>query len=105
LLLRYGTYAARVIADLAVWGDEPLEHHPGYSVGEVRSLIAREWVVTLSDIVHRRTSLAFSGQLSHSLLSELAQIMASERGWSADDIAREIMSITVEEGSSQWVLS
>lgn len=105
LLLRYGTYATRVIADLAVWGDEPLEHHPGYSVGEIRSLIAREWVVTLSDIVHRRTSLAFSGQLSHSLLSELAQIMASERGWSSEVIAREIMSITVEEGSSQWVLS
>ena len=105
LLMRYGTYATRVIADLAVWGDDALEHHPGYSVGEIRSLVANEWVVTLSDIVHRRTSLAFSGQLSHSLLSELAHIMASERGWSNEDISREIMSITVEEGSSQWVLS
>lgn len=105
LLVRYGTYATKIIADLAVWGDEPLEHHPGYSVGEIRSLVSHEWVVTLSDIVHRRTSLAFSGQLSHSLLAELAQIVASERGWSDDDVAREIMSITVEEGSSQWVLS
>jgi len=43
--------------------------------------------------------------LSHSLLSELAHIMASERRWSNEDISREIMSITVEEGSSQWVLS
>lgn len=105
LLVRYGTYATKIIADLALWGDEPLEHHPGYSVGEIRSLVSREWVVTLSDIVHRRTSMAFSGQLSHSLLAELAQIVASERGWSDDDVAREIMSITVEEGSSQWVLS
>ena len=105
LLLRYGTYATRVISDLAVWGDDALEHHPGYSVGEIRSLVAHEWVVTLSDIVHRRTSLAFSGQLSNALLSELAHIVASERGWSDEDISREIMSITVEEGSSQWVLS
>jgi glycerol-3-phosphate dehydrogenase len=105
LLLRYGTYATRVISDLAVWGDDALEHHPGYSVGEIRSLVAHEWVVTLSDIVHRRTSLAFSGQLSNALLSELAHIVASERGWSDEEISREIMSITVEEGSSQWVLS
>jgi glycerol-3-phosphate dehydrogenase len=88
-----------------VWGDEALQHHPGYSVGEIRSLVANEWVVTLSDIVHRRTSLAFSGQLSHSLLCELGEIVASQRGWGSEDIAREIMSITVEEGSSQWALS
>jgi glycerol-3-phosphate dehydrogenase len=105
LLMRYGTYATRVIADLTAWGDEALKNHPGYSVGEIRSLVANEWVVTLSDIVHRRSSLAFSGQLSNSLLSELAHIVASERGWSDEDISREIMSITVEEGSSQWVLS
>ena len=58
--------------------------------------------MALSDISHSRTSLAFSGQLSQSLLSELAQIMRSKHGWSIEDIPREIMSITVEEGASQW---
>jgi glycerol-3-phosphate dehydrogenase len=69
-------------------------------VGEIESLIDNEWVVTLSDIVHRRTSMAFSGQVNKKLLKELAHLMASRRGWSSSEVARQIGSITVEEGNS-----
>jgi glycerol-3-phosphate dehydrogenase len=105
LLARYGTYATRVIADLETLGDKPLVHHPGYSVGEITSLVHNESVVTLSDMVHRRTSMAFSGQMSGQLVVELAQVMGPLLGWNASKIKQEIASITVEEGSSQWVLS
>lgn len=105
LLSRYGTYASRVIGELETRGDTPLTHHPEYSVEELQALAANEWVVTLSDVVHRRTSLAFSGQLSHALVKEIAQAVAPVLGWSATDVAREIESITVEEGSQQWALS
>jgi glycerol-3-phosphate dehydrogenase len=105
LLERYGTYASVIIRELASRGDSALENHPDYSVGEIQSLVAGEWVVTLSDVLHRRTSLAFSGQVSHLLVEEIARIIAPMLGWSESDISREIMSITVEEGSSQWVLS
>lgn len=105
LLARYGTYASRVIGELETRGDTLLTNHPEYSVGELQALAANEWVVTLSDILHRRTSLAFSGQLSHALVKEIAQAVAPVLGWSAPDVAREIESITVEEGSQQWALS
>lgn len=105
LLLRYGTYASRVMEGLAEWGDEPLKNHPHYSVGEIKSLVRNEWVSHLSDVVHRRTSLAFSGQLSHALVAELASVMAPLCGWSENEVVKQINSITVEEGSSQWVLS
>lgn len=105
LLLRYGTYASRIIAELDSRGDTPLAHHPDYSAGEIQALVAREWVVTLSDVIHRRTSLAFSGQISHALVTEIAELLAAQLGWSTTELSREITSVTVEEGSSQWVSS
>ena len=96
LLARYGTHAEAIINHLGSVGDQPLEHNPHYSVGEIESLIDNEWVVTLSDIVHRRTSMAFSGHVNKKLLKELAHLMASRRGWSSSEVARQIGSITVE---------
>jgi glycerol-3-phosphate dehydrogenase len=105
LLARYGTYAAQIVSHLEAAGDEPLEHHSGYSRGEIEALIHNEWVISLSDVVHRRTSMAFSGQLSGPLLSELADIMASQLGWSHDYRQDQVSSITLEEGSSLWALN
>ena len=105
LLTRYGTYAARIIDHLESVGDEQLTHHPDYSRGEIEALIHNEWVNNLSDVVHRRTSMAFSGQLSMDLLSELADIMAAQLGWSRDHRDDQVSSITLEEGSSLWALN
>jgi glycerol-3-phosphate dehydrogenase len=105
LLGRYGTHAAVIIAHLSASGDEPLLHHPDYSRGEIEALVDNEWVITLSDVVHRRTSMAFSGQLSAPLLSELADIMAAQLGWSDDYRNIQLSGVTLEEGSSQWALN
>ena len=105
LLGRYGTHATVIIDHLESWGDEPLAHHPDYSRGEIEALVRNEWVITLSDVVHRRTSMAFSGQLNAPLLSELADIMAAQLGWSADERSIQLSGVTLEEGSSQWALN
>ena len=80
LLGRYGTYASRIIAHLESVGDEALVHHPDYSRGEIEFLVTEEWVMTLADLVYRRTTLAFTGATSDSLLEELAGILPISAG-------------------------
>lgn len=94
LLVRYGTYATRVIAELAQRGDTPLNHHRDYSVGEIEALVKLEWVLTLSDVVHRRTSLAFSGRMSDALVSEIAHIVGAQLKWTEAETLKEIASVT-----------
>lgn len=94
LLIRYGTYATRVIAELAQRGDTPLNHHRDYSVGEIEALVKLEWVLTLSDVVHRRTSLAFSGRMSDALVSEIAHIVGAQLKWTEAETLKEIASVT-----------
>lgn len=95
LLSRYGTYAERIVSYLETVGDEPLAHHPDYSVGEIEALIEKEWVVTLADLVQRRTSLAFRGELSTPLLSELAEIMAAKLGWSDNHRKEQVADVAL----------
>ena len=80
LLGRYGTYASRIITHLESVGDEALVHHPDYSRGEIEFLVTEEWVMTLADLVYRRTTLAFTGATSDSLLEELAGILPISAG-------------------------
>jgi glycerol-3-phosphate dehydrogenase len=61
-------------------GDEALVHHPDYSRGEIEFLVTEEWVMTLADLVYRRTTLAFTGATSDSLLEELAGILPISAG-------------------------
>jgi len=96
LLKRYGTYARDVMESLEKYGDTPLVHNPDFSVGEIHHIVHHEQVVTLSDVVHRRTHLAFTGALNRPLLEEIAGIMAPLLGWSAKDQKREVASITLE---------
>ena len=53
-------------------------------------LIEAERVVRLSDIVMRRTSMAFIGEVGYPLLAELAELAAVPLGWDAGRIAEEI---------------
>ena len=90
LLERYGTRAAAVIDELAESGDTPLENAAEYSVQEIEYLVRTESVVHLSDVLQRRTSLAFTGQATDALLAELGSITAGVLGWSSDETAAEI---------------
>lgn len=96
LLRRYGTVAARIIQDLTP-EDRPLLHHGDYSVEEILSLVRREWVLTLSDIVYRRTKMAFRGEITPELVEELADILAPVLGWSPTERSQQISSLVIQE--------
>ncbi|MBG6058575.1 glycerol-3-phosphate dehydrogenase [Cryobacterium sp. MP_M5] len=83
LLGRYGTRAADVIDWLTEEADAPLDNHAGYTRREIEYLAATESVMHLLDLVLRRTSLAFRGELSLPLLDELAAVVAPVLGWDA----------------------
>jgi len=89
LLLRYGTSAAAII-DSFTQKDAPLKNLEGYSTDEVRFLVAREQTVHLTDLIYRRTSLAFIGAVTAPLLHELAGLAAEVLGWSAARRAEEV---------------
>jgi glycerol-3-phosphate dehydrogenase len=80
LLHLYGTYAANVISSLEESGDELLIHHQGYSRGEIEWLIRNEWIEELDDLVSRRTSLLFRGEVTTALRKELLAILRESKG-------------------------
>ncbi|MDR5700313.1 glycerol-3-phosphate dehydrogenase/oxidase [Agromyces aerolatus] len=90
LLERYGTRAEAIIADLEGMDDAVLTHHDGYTRGEVAWLVRHEHVAHLLDVVQRRTSLAFTGDVTMPLLDELAEIAGDELGWDGARRAAEI---------------
>ncbi|MGH3704604.1 MAG: glycerol-3-phosphate dehydrogenase C-terminal domain-containing protein, partial [Agromyces sp.] len=92
LLERYGTRAEAFIASTEGERDEPLAHHTGYSRREIAWLARTERVVHLSDIVLRRTSIAFTGALTAPLLDELAEVVGAELGWDFERRAVEMAS-------------
>ncbi|MDT3378231.1 glycerol-3-phosphate dehydrogenase/oxidase [Labrys neptuniae] len=83
LLGRYGTTARAILAHegpqaarLADAGD--------YSWGEIDWLTRHEKVVTLEDIVMRRSTLAITGRLSSRDLATIADIAARALGWNEE---------------------
>ncbi len=93
LLARYGTRASDVIEHLLDGFDAPLVNNPAYSRREIELLARSEFVVHLSDVVLRRTSIAFKGGMSLELLAELATILAPILGWTASQCQREVAQL------------
>jgi glycerol-3-phosphate dehydrogenase len=95
LLLRYGTSAAAII-DSFTKKDAPLKNLEGYSTDEVRFLVEQEQAVHLSDLIYRRTPLAFIGRVTTPLLHELAELAGEVLGWSAARRAEEVATTTAD---------
>jgi glycerol-3-phosphate dehydrogenase len=57
-------------------------------------IIASESVVHISDVLLRRTNLAFTGAITVELLEELVEIAASVLGWQQERRADEIRHAT-----------
>lgn len=93
LLSRYGTVAADILAELNKRGDDALTSLPSYSRQEIEWLVDYEWVETLSDLVKRRTPLAFTGQTTEATKKELADVMGPLRGWSAAAKKKQIAAV------------
>ncbi|GAA1942882.1 glycerol-3-phosphate dehydrogenase/oxidase [Agromyces allii] len=81
LLERYGTRAEAYLDEVDGETERVLAHHDGYTQGEITWLVRNERVVHLTDLVLRRTSIAFTGTLTAPLLDELAALTGDELGW------------------------
>jgi glycerol-3-phosphate dehydrogenase len=97
LLGRYGTKAAAVIdfivahsdATVGAGTDTPLDRLPGYSTAEIAYLMTEEHAVHLSDLVLRRSIIAFVGALDQAVFDELSAIAAQAAGWTPERLADE----------------
>jgi glycerol-3-phosphate dehydrogenase len=90
LLERYGTGADKVAAYLEAGPDTPLDCHAGYTLREIEFMALNERVVHLEDLILRRTLMGLLGEVSGSLLEELAAIVSPILGWSEQDAAAEV---------------
>lgn len=90
LLGRYGTRAAGVAAFLAEGEDAPLQTTHEVSTRELEYMVRHEQVQHISDVLIRRTALAFNGLLSAELVEEIADVLGGFLGWSASDRRREV---------------
>jgi len=70
--------------------ETPLKTLPDYSVGEIRRIVAEEYVQHLDDLVCRRSIIALLGRASEPALTELAEVAGEVLGWDADRQAAEV---------------
>lgn len=96
LLLRYGTKAEALLRHLTKHGDDPCAAVAGFSAQEITWLVLSEHVVTLADVIFRRTLLGFTGALSREGVSELAEVMGLALGWSESETTEQVGSIHLE---------
>lgn len=86
LLNRYGTRAREVWEFIESGDDSPVDGTT-VSTRELEWMVEREFVVRLADVVLRRTSLAFTGDVDTATLDALARALAPILGW--DDARRD----------------
>lgn len=84
LFERYGTRALEIAGFVCAGQDQPLKSLPNWTYREVEFLLAREKAVHLDDLLLRRTTLAWLGQVTRPVLEELAGIMTKSLGWNVD---------------------
>ena len=80
LLDRYGTRAETY----AIASEHPLQSLPEYTVEEIQRIAANEQVVHLSDVIHRRSTIALLGRATPAALAELADIVGDALNWDPD---------------------
>lgn len=88
LLARYGTTAAQILT--AEGASPQMLADADYSLPELDWLIRHEQVVTLSDLVMRRSALAVTGRLSRRDLETAADLCATALNWDAPRRAAEL---------------
>jgi len=95
LLGRYGTRATEVAAFLAKGDDSPLVDG-ALSTREVAYMAKFESMVHVTDVVLRRTNLAFVGGLRPEHLGEIADALGRELGWGAARVQAEARACAEE---------
>jgi glycerol-3-phosphate dehydrogenase len=100
---RYGTRATEVLDAIDGGEDAPLQHSDAFTRLELEHIVATESVVHVSDLLLRRTNLAFTGDVTVELLEELAGIAAGVLGWTEERRADEIRQATAVLSESHRV--
>lgn len=95
LLDRYGTRAFEPEGGIARAALSPLPSLPGYTREEIEWLVETEHVETLEDLVLRRLTIAFSGELSLAAIDELSGIAASCLDWHEARRASQVEALLV----------
>ncbi len=90
LFERYGTRALEVARYLVVGPDEVLKTLPGWTRREVEFLIEHEKAVHVDDLLLRRSTLAWLGNVSRPLVEELSEIMGRASGWDSAQVKVEV---------------
>ncbi|AZO80330.1 MULTISPECIES: glycerol-3-phosphate dehydrogenase/oxidase [unclassified Bosea (in: a-proteobacteria)] len=103
LLVRYGTRIDELGYRLAGRGDEALISLPAHGCGEIAWIIDNEQPETLADLVLRRLTIAFTGELSHAAVIELSGIMAAARGWDERRRTAECAALFAELNTNHGV--
>jgi glycerol-3-phosphate dehydrogenase len=78
LLSRYGTWAKFYTQTLRGRGETMLASLPDYAAEELRHIAATEKVVTLDDLIHRRTLIAMTGNDLPKVRAEIAALLSHE---------------------------
>ncbi len=90
LLQRYGTRAAEVAEFIAAGEDTPLKSTTEISSRELQYMVDYEQVQHISDVLIRRTSLAFNGLVTVEMVEELADLLSAMLGWAAEERQGEV---------------
>jgi len=90
LLARYGTLCGEVAAKINSTGDKPLKSAKDWQVAEVEYLVETEKAIHLDDILIRRSTLAWLGNVNRAVIEEFAEIMAKVSGWGESEKRKEI---------------
>ena len=94
LLERYGTDAEAYAKTATAESERPLRTLPEYTVGEVRRIVAGEYVEHLDDFVTRRSTIALLGDARDDVLRELADVTGDVLGWDAARRKQEVLAAT-----------
>jgi glycerol-3-phosphate dehydrogenase len=90
----YGTSAREVLTFcLSRPDDTPLGTQTEITCAEIAFIARHEGVVTLSDIILRRTTLAIRGLLSEDLLDKLVAATGEELGWNAEEREHQLSAL------------
>ena len=92
LLARYGTRASE-IAHFIAQSPQPdilFSNNISYSHYEIIFLTQNEMITHLDDLILRRSLLAMLGQVTPSLLTELAEVVGAELNWTPDHCRAEV---------------
>ena len=90
LFVRYGTRSLLVAKEIARVGDSPLQSKANWQRGEVIYLVENEKQVHVEDVLLRRSTLAWLGEVTRPLVEEFAAIFAEVNGWSKATVQSEV---------------